>query len=160
MSKFDFSHLNVSNGRTAKLVMHQISVGGNTPYLVLKPATDATKAYYNHVLKRSGKNARQVAAGAINAGMIEENRKEDRELYPLHIIIGWGYEDEDGTDHPGVMPDAEGADTKFSPDACRDFINALPNWLFDDVRQFAGNPLNFVDDGFDPEVAAKNSQSG
>lgn len=160
MANFDFSKLNVSDGRTARLVMHQIALGTSTPFLVVKPATEATKGYYNAVLKRAGKSLRQVQAGAINAGMMDENRKDDRKLYPQHIVTDWGHIKEDGTEVPGTIPDADGKLTKFSADACQDFITALPNWLFDDIRQFCGNPSNFVEDDatvMDVEDAAKNS---
>lgn len=160
MANFDFSKLNVSDGRTARLVMHQIALGSSTPFFVVKPATEATKPYYNAVLKRAGKSLRQVQAGAINAGMMDENRKDDRKLYPLHIITDWGHIKEDGTEVPGTVPDADGKLTKFSPETCQDFISALPNWLFDDMRQFCGNSSNFVGDDevvMDAEDAGKNS---
>jgi len=160
MANFDFSKLNVSDGRTARLVMHQITLGGATPFFVVRPATEATKGYYNAVLKRAGKSLRQVQAGAINAGMMEENRKDDRKLYPQHIITGWGHIKEDGTEVPGSIPDADGTLTNFSGEVCAQFIAALPTWLFDDMRQFCGNPSNFVGDEetpMDVEAAAKNS---
>lgn len=156
MTKFDFTRLNVADGRTAKLTMHQIAVGDVTPYLVVRPATEATKPYYNALLKRAGKNVRAVSAGAISAGMVSENRDEDRRLFPAHIVVTWGYVRADGSEVEGRMPDAEGKDIPFSAEACADFLRALPDWLFDDVRQFCSNPANFVDDGFSPEVAAKN----
>lgn len=159
MANFDFRKLNVSDGRTARLVMHQIAVGGATPFLVVKPATEATKGYYNAVLKRAGKSLRQVQAGAINAGMMDENRKDDRKLYPVHIVTGWGHIKEDGAEIAGTIPDADGTLAKFSPEACGEFIQALPNWLFDDIRQFCGNPSNFVEDDeavMDVDEAGKN----
>lgn len=161
MAKFDFQNLNVADGRTGKLVLHQIALGGSTPFLTVKPATDATKGYYNAVLRRAGKSVRQVQAGAINASLMNENRDDDRRLYPLHIIVGWGYIKDDGEEVVGFMPDADGAKTPFTKENCHDFVAALPNWLFDDVRQYCGNSVNFVSDehvetAVEVEVAAKN----
>lgn len=150
MAKFNFSRLDVNADRKARFLMHQVEIGGKTPYLVLRPATEATKGYYNAVLKRAGKSVKQVQAGAINAGMLSENREDDRKLYPQHIVADWGYVKDDGTEKPGMMPDETGKDTPFTKENCAEFLAALPNWLFDDLRQFAGNPLNFVQDGEDP----------
>lgn len=159
MAKFNFSRLAVDATRTARFVMHQVAINGKTPYLVMRPATEATKAYYNAVLKRAGKSVKQVQAGAINAGMLSDNRDDDRRLYPQHIVTDWGYIKEDRSEVPGMMPDEDGNDTPFSRENCAEFLQALPDWLFDEARQFAGNTLNFVEDGedpVDPEAMAGN----
>ena len=143
----DFSHLqelDVSAETTAEFTLHQITVNGKTPTLIVAPATEANKPYFNALLKRAGKTARQVKAGAVNAGMIEENREEDKELYPKHVIKGWK-----------DVVDATGEDTKFSAKDCEAFVAALPNWLFDEVRNFCGNPASFAE-VLDVEVSAKN----
>lgn len=142
----DFSYLKTLDvvERTAEFTLHQIAINGVSPTLVLASATEANKPYFNALLKRAGKSARQVRAGAVSASLIEENREEDKALYPKHVIKGW----------TGVT-DANGADVTFSSDDCIDFIAQLPNWLFDDIRNFAGNPANFTD-LIDVEVNAKN----
>jgi len=132
----DFSHLeqlDVTKDRTAEFTLHSIEVNGVSPTIIVAPATEANKAYFNALLKRAGRSARQVAAGKINAGMIQENREEDRALYPAHIIQGWK-----------DMLDADGSEVEFSRENCADFLNALPGWLFDDLRNFCGKPENFV----------------
>ncbi len=148
----DFSHLEqmeVSTERTARYPLHEITVEGITPTLILKPATEANLPYFNALLKRSRRTGQALRANAINAGMISENRDEDRELYPKYVVVGW----ED-------MIDSKGRRVKFSAGSCKDFLAALPDWLFDNVRNFSGNPVNFVDYDmdvqFDVEGAAKN----
>lgn len=143
----DFSHLQaleVSADKTARYTLHQITVNGLTPTLIVAPATDANKPYFNALLKRAGKSRRAVRAGAVNTGMIEENREEDRELYPRHVLKGW----EDVTDARGEVVD-------FSPAEVASFLEQLPDWMFDDVRSFCGDPANFAE-LMDIEVSAKN----
>lgn len=159
MSQFDFSALDVSDGRTARFTFHSISLGGNTPYVTVRPATEDTPAYYKEVLKRVGKSARQVSEGVVNQAMVKEARDDDRRLYPLHVVKGWGYVDADGKDHPGVMPNKDGQDLKFSAEGAADFVSHLPTWVFDELRGFCGKPANFVSPEhvrLDGETAGKN----
>ncbi len=143
----DFSHLNVlevTQDKTARYTLHQITVNGKTPTLIVAPATEANRPYFNALLKRAGKSAKAIRAGAINAGMVEDNRDEDKDLYPRFIIQGW----ED-------MIDATGKDTAFSKTECVDFLDQLPSWIFDDLRQFCGNPANYTE-LMDVEISAGN----
>ena len=87
----DFSHLKaleVSADKTSRYTIHQITVNGKTPTLIVAPATEANKPYFNALLKRSGKSTRAVRAGMVSAGMIDETREEDRELYPRLVAKG------------------------------------------------------------------------
>ena len=143
----NFSHfetLQVSNESTSEYILHQITVNGVSPTLVVAPATEANKPYFNALLKRAGKTAKQVRAGAVNAGLLDENRMEDKELYPKHVIKDW---------HDVI--DADGAEVKFTPKEVEQFLTALPNWLFDDLRNFCGNPGSFAD-LVDIETSVKN----
>ena len=141
----DFSHLNrldVTRDRTAELTMYEIE---GEPTLVLAPATEGNKPYFNALLKRSGKNVRRAARGTLNAGMISDNRDEDRVLFPLHVVKDWcGVRDVSGV----VIP--------FSKADCARWLKALPDWLFDQVRDFAGRHSNFVDDEVESGDTAKN----
>jgi len=135
----DFSHLKSLEVRnkTAEYSLFQIS---GEPTLILKPATEANKGYFNSVLRRSRRNLRAVKSGAISQKMIKENRDEDKELYPKHIITGWV-----------DIKDSSGEDVLFSPDNCADFLEVLPDWIFDDIRNFAGSSENFSEEIIDVE---------
>ena len=146
--RFDFSGLDVAD-RTTRYYMHRIQVGGMTPYLVVRPATEATKGYYNEVLKRVGKSARSANAGQLTPALVRDIRDDERRLYPRHIIVDWGYLDGE-KDVPGVMLDADGKPVKFALEACTAFLDALPGWLFDDLRGFCGKNDNFVEEGEEP----------
>ncbi len=144
----DFSHLGqleVSTDKTAKFVLHQITVNGLTPTLIVAPATEANKSYFNALLKRASKSARAIRAGTVNAGMLDESREEDRALYSKHVIKGW----ED------MVDGKTGKVTDFSVTECEAFLAQLPNWLFDEIRQFCGNPASFTE-LMDIEVSSKN----
>lgn len=135
MANFDhLKKLDVTKDKTASYTLNQIVVNDLSPVLTVAPATEANKGYFNALLKRASKSARQVAAGKVSAALIEENREEDRVLYPMHIVKGW----------ENVF-DSTGAEVAFSKEACAEFLEALPNWLFDDLRNFCGKPDNFVE---------------
>ena len=143
----DFSHLkklDVSVGQTTEYVFNQITVNDKSPVLIVAPATEANKPYFNALLRRAGKTTRQVRSGSINIGMLEDNRTEDRSLYPKHVVKGWR-----------DVTDAGGDDVPFSVESCTDFLTALPDWLFDELRSFCGNPASFAD-VLDSEATAKN----
>jgi hypothetical protein len=113
--------------------LHQISMDGISPTLQLLPATEANKPYHTSLLRRNVKNARRIQAGRVDRAFIEESRQEDRELYAQHVVRGWS----------GVKDD-EGKDVSFSPAECLEFLKALPNWIFDELRAFASQATNFI----------------
>ncbi len=129
----DFSHLkklDVTEEKTVEYPIYQIN---GEPTLILKPATEANKPYFNAVLKRSKRNIRAVKGG-INRKIIDDNRDEDKELYPKYVIAGW-YD----------QIDAKGKKVEFSVKNCTDFIKALPNWIFDDIRAYASESSNYFE---------------
>lgn len=133
--------LDVTN-KTADFTIHQIE---GAPVLVLKPATEVNKPYFNAVLKRSRRNVRALKAGAVNTAMIAENREQDRELFPKFVIETWR-----------DVVDSQRKSVEFNRENCEEFLRALPDWIFDEIRDFAGNSTNFTDDAPDIEEKAKN----
>lgn len=127
--------LEINAGSTSDLELHQITVNGKCPTLIGKPATQDNKGYFNKLLKLSAKNARAVQAGNVTVEVFEENRAQDLELYPEFVITGW----------KDVVDGDTGRDVTFSQDECAAFLNALPNHIFDNVRNHFGNTDNFVD---------------
>ncbi len=147
----DFSHLkqlDINAGVTAEYTIHQITVNGNSPTLTVSPATEVNKPYFNALLKRAGKSSRQVKAGKMTSDMLDSSRDEDKDLYPKFIVRGWQ-----------DMTDAKGKLLEFNVEDCKDFLDALPNWIFDDCRAFCNEIVNFTE-VMDIEVVAKNSKSG
>lgn len=143
MSDFKYLKRLEVQDKTARFEIHNIP---GEPVLIMKPATEANKPYFNAVLRKSRRNVRAMQSGALNAAMITENRTQDRELYSRFVIVGWEN-----------VVDADGELAEFTRDNCQGFIDALPDWLFDKIRNFAGDSANFTDDvPADIETLVKN----
>ena len=104
------------------------------PVLIVKSATEANRVFANEQLRMTKKTAPAVRAGAINMQMIAETRDNDRTLYAKHIVVGW----------EGIY-DSNGEEVPFSNSECEIFLRALPDWAFDEIRNFCTNPQNWVE---------------
>lgn len=142
----DFSHLKNLDvqAKTTRYQMDQITVNGMAPVFIVASATEANKPYFNALLKKANQASKAVRRGKISSDLISKNRAEDRDLYPKHIILGW----ED-------VLDSDGATVPYSKAEAKELIESLPDWLFDDLRTFCGDPANFADT-LDVEIIAKN----
>lgn len=146
--KFNYEHLRVDRNRTARFTLGGTGVDGAPDVvLVCKPATEDNKAYTNARLK----SAQGMVRGATNAGvtpeMLEESRDRERKLYADHVIKGWEN-----------VVDASGAPVPCDGKLVLEFLEALPGWLFDDVRGFCRHPNNFFPDR--PDAAAVAATAG
>lgn len=115
----------------------------NCPKLIVKPATESNAPYFNEVLRRSTKTIRKVSQGksiSITTDDLAKNREEDRRLFPKYIITDW----------EGVT-DSKGNQVPFSEENCREFLKALPDWIFDQIGIFCRNNSNFVPEVIDQE---------
>ncbi len=131
----DFSNLGtlqISPTTTVEYRLSQITLEGKIPVLQVAPATEANKLYINAMLKKSSRAVRQIKAGRVNSDVLEETRAIDRELYAKCVIKSWTN-----------VRDTDRKDVKFNKANCIDFLNALPSWLFDDLRNFCSQAANF-----------------
>ena len=114
--------------------------------LVVRPATEVNKEYFNKIMKRSHRHMKRIKRGGVDPKVIEDNRNSDRELYPLHVITGW----ENVRDEDGVL-------VPYSLEECQIFCSEeeMPAWLFDGIRDFASDLENFID-LMDVDEKAKN----
>lgn len=129
-----FEHLSAYDPRgTSEFVL---PIAGR-PSLKMRPAGQSNAPYFNAMAKRNAKSGqlRRLAQGQVDVDSIDQNRKEDRELYPVHVIVGWTN-----------VNDSEGKPVQFTAVTCREFLQALPDWIFDEVRNFAAIPANFLPD--------------
>lgn len=138
MGKFDhLKDLDVNETQTAEYELWEIQEEGKpVPVLILAPSGTANRPYFHDLLNRSQSVARAAKKKSISARQIDENREDDRELFPRHVVKGWRY-----------IPEADGTYSQFTEDNVRDFLKALPDWLFDRVRTFTAQPENFLRDG-------------
>jgi hypothetical protein len=122
--------------------------------LHMKPIGEFNEGYVNAMLKMSARRMRHAVKVDDLDLSKEENiqmRAEDRELYPLYVIIDW----------EGVLDD-NGEPVECTEDARREFCEQLPNWIFDRVRTFAATPEKFLGKEAVPNAGelAKNSEGG
>lgn len=145
MTTASFSHLKkheVSADQTADYVFYEIA---GEPTLTVAPATPANKRYNSEMTKRNLPLYKRVRAAGDSAmaKAAEDIRDTDRDLYAKHVIKGWSN-----------VFDADGNEAKFNKENCAAFLEALPDYMFDMLRDFASNNSSFV--SLDSEDAAKN----
>ena len=130
----DFTNVAAYNVTKDNVMEYPLIELAGEPVLILRSATEGNAGYMNGLLRLTG-----VADGGrrkkivIDAAMMEETREHDKTLYPENVIVGW----------KGVV-DAEGNEVKFSVKVAKEYMAALPSWIFDRIRTFASEPENFV----------------
>lgn len=128
------------------------------PIIHSRPATSANSRYNNARLKALGK---RTAGGKkklrVSASTVEAARREDADMLAKFCAVSWD---------PAPV-DASGEAVPFSADNCREFFLAIPDWMFDEYRNWVSDPLNFVESGDegeeepdDEEEVGNSSQSG
>lgn len=143
MSKFNNLKKYEVSTDPVKFVFHNLQ---DTPYLMVVPATENNAQYYAEALKAVRKNNKLIAANAVSPSMLKEMRDKERPLYARYVVRGWGnVKDDTGT----VVP--------FSHEECLNWLEAIPDWVFDELRSFCTNVTNFVSDPIEVEEIAKNS---
>lgn len=131
--EFDLSRLEISEA-TARFDMPWVSDGA---FLLVRPATPENEKYSAASLRMGGRRQRGVvAAGSLSASAVDDDREEDRVLYPKYVIVGWG-----------KILDSHREPAEFTPENCRAFVKALPLWIFDKLRLFCMRPERFLDEG-------------
>ena len=126
--------LEVVKGMTAEFTLHDIENPDETsPVLILSPATEVNKGYFNGLLRRSRQNMPQIQAQNFDTSMLQDNRNDDRELYSKYVVKGWR-----------DVKDDKGKNVTFNEENCLGFLEALPDWIFDDARNFATKVRNFI----------------
>lgn len=141
-----FSHLSKYEVKADRRIKYVIDDIEGEPILILAPATSENKPYYNKVLRKTAKNPMK-AIKKINAGTVRENRDQDRILFANYVIKGWKR-----------VVDGEGKEVEFSKENCFEYLTALPDWIFDQVRNYAATPDNFIDEE-NIEDLSKNLQT-
>lgn len=134
MGQFEhFRTLDVKGDATRELTLHQIELNGVAPTLIVAPATDANKPYFNAAIKATKPQIYQAQKGNFSAALISETRDEDRELFPRFVIRGWR-----------DVTNQDGEPVTFNDENCLDFVTSLPDWVFDEITMFCKNPQNFT----------------
>lgn len=144
----DFSQLRKLDITGSTVVEYRFPDIPGEPSIMVAPATDANEVFLNERIRfnaeRAAKQAkmppRKDVIGTestnpqVTIDQIEASREADRVLLSRCCGKAWGT--------PPV--DVNGDTPEFNEANCYDFFKALPNWLFDPLRQFVQNIYNFV----------------
>ena len=139
----DFSHLADLEEATETARYDFPHIKGE-PWLDVKQANDNNRAYYNGLLRYQRRSSRRRGR-TITVQDVAENREQDRLLYARHVVVKWGN-----------VRDRGGEEVALSEDACREFLQAIPNVDMDELRDFAATPHSFSKDAVPDEDLAKN----
>lgn len=150
--KADFGHLEVYDprGNTAEytLPLRPKLLDGDgqliIPVLTMRVAGQSNPSYWNAITKALPKGQAQRSL----TDQVERNRRQDRELLPKYVIIGWA----------GIY-DSEGFVVLFTEESCAAFLKCLPDWIMDEIRNFAAIPANFLPDD-EPTIGEVDAQAG
>lgn len=129
---FNFSRLRIEEA-TARFELPWVAPGA---YLIVRPANEANKPYRSGLLALAGKRQRFVetaATGAVTFENAQQDREDDRKLYPTAVVVNWG----------GIV-NTKNESVELTPDHVAVFLRELPNWIFDKLRVFCLRPENFV----------------
>jgi hypothetical protein len=124
-----------------KLMLNSISLYSvesgkqEIPYMMVRPSGEVNKPYFNRILKLNRKAAREIQSGNVTVETLQELREIDRSIFfDTKVITGWG-----------DVYDSVGIRTDFSKENWEDWLSQIPNWVFDIIRNFSTDNLNFIE---------------
>lgn len=111
-----------------------------TSYVVELAAANAAERKRKARLARAG--GKDPEEDRLTAESIAKDRQQDRDAFPGRVVVGW----------EGVIDDT-GKPVPFTTEDCREFLNALPDDVFDRLRAFVQDANNFRAVAVDPKAA-------
>ena len=134
MSRFSHYNQDVSPTRRARFEFDEVHSGGDYVWLDVVIADESNSGYHNGVLQFL-KHQRQVTRSrAFSSQFGKKQRDNDRALFAKHVVKRWGN-----------VFDEDGKAVTFSKDACKEFLDALSDRHFDELREFCRDPYAFRD---------------
>jgi len=104
---------------------------------------------------RAAVNVENAKAGvAVDGGTLDAEGLADhssdliRKLFAGNVITQWSN-----------VFDAAGVEVPFSVEACREFLEALPDWILVKVAVFFTNPKNFTRAALDPKAIRSKAKN-
>ena len=98
-----------------------------------KPAMEQNKKYAAALLKLSNRRAkRNRGKRGTTPADLARHRAENIFLVSKYCITGWEN-----------MKDIKGGEIEFSEENAREFLTALPHYMFDELYNWLQNPVNF-----------------
>ncbi len=136
MSDFDFGHIMAdAKVKTDKARPYEFIDLKGAPKFFCLPATNENSAYRDSRVTRINRRRKDLKRGLnITVQLLDKSEAEDKELFARHCVTGW--EGVKGKDNKPVP---------FSFEACKKFLDQLPDYVFEDFREWIQNPSNFLD---------------
>lgn len=153
----DYSHLSALAITSETTREYTFDLIPGEPSIILAPAHDSNEAFQNERLRYQideaerlqaaprGKKAPKLTVDTLKKG-IEDDRERDRYLIAHACARSWGT----------PPKDKDGKEPEFSAEECYAFLKAMPDFMLDPFRNFAGNLYNFVDR---PEVSSGGAEA-
>ena len=135
MGQFDHFTKQTETVETITFTIPELS---GTPYLIVAQASEANRPFFNALLRIQNaqrRGFRRSGQGRVNRDQLEHERERDLRLYSEHIVKDWGN-----------ITDPDGHPIAFTVENCREFLDAIPRWLFNQLRVFCQQPMNFLTD--------------
>lgn len=135
----DFSNLKRLDVNRSSVARFQLDMLDGDFWVEGRPANEMNPAYFTDLMKRNADIARRLKNKNLSVELLNKMREDDRVLYAKHVLTGWNVEDS------ARQP------VKFSAEEVASFLKQLPDWIFDDMRNFFRLHENFVMDALSPE---------
>ena len=132
MTKPDFSNLKAAEVDGERERPYRFTVLEGAPTIWFRPALNQNQAFLNETLRRSNEKVAGARRLTMSESSIEEAREEDRQVLASSCAVRWD------------VKDAKGQPVEFTPEHCLEYFRALPDWIFDGVRGWASNPINWM----------------
>lgn len=134
MSKFNYLESKRTKNKQVYFETYEINPDESKSTLTVLPSTAANSKYMNAFLKQSNVLRRRTKKSKdFTLSELSELRNLDKELFPEHVIVGWEN-----------VKDGANSIVPFNKENCTDLIAALPDFMFDELRDYCANPYNFI----------------
>ena len=152
MSGFNnIAKLQVESTVTKELVLGDITTPEDSGPVTLIGvfAGKSNRPFTNAVIRKNAMRLKSRRGKQVNFDTMVEARKDDEEIFAKHIITDW----------KNVFHD-NGKKAPFNSENLAKLLTALPDDLFDEVREFFTNPETFRDSELFTEADAEELGNG
>lgn len=146
-----FNQLAKHNVSQTKKVFFALPEVGEGAKLQVLTAGESNPEYFRAILKQPAENQngmRKKKKGTVvvtTDADVKEGRAKDREMFAKYVVVGFV-----------KIVDEDNEDVEFTAENAHALMKALPDWLFDELRNFCLDISNFTDFEMDVEDKVKN----
>lgn len=137
MTAPNFSHLKTLEPIGSLVVEFPFFQIEGRPVLKVRHAGRTNAPYANALDKLNAKSGamRRLSQGKLDRRTIDAAREDSRDLFSRFVIVGWEN-----------VVDTSGTPAPFTPENCRAWLAALPDYLFEELLRFCADQQNFLPD--------------